>query len=362
MNTEPTSPKKFVLIFLGVLVAAVLAVAMAMKSMHQRPQFNPPAAPPPPAPSAKAAPTTDFDTNGMVWVPGGSFYMGSEDADSRRDEQPVHLVTVDGFWMDKYEVTNEEFEKFAKASGYLTIAERKPDPKDFPGVPPENLQAGSVVFEPPPGEVPLNNHWVWWKYVPGANWRHPEGPQSDIKGREKHPAVHICWDDAAAYCRWASKRLPTEAEWEYAARGGLDRKVYPWGNERNPGGKWLMNTWQGKFPHENTKEDNFAVTAPAGSYPPNGFGLYDMAGNVFEWCADWYTPDYYSRSPEKNPPGPDTSNDPNEPNVAKRVHRGGSWLCSELYSTNYRVAAREKASTDTGLSHTGFRCVRSVKK
>jgi formylglycine-generating enzyme required for sulfatase activity len=298
-----------------------------------------------------------FDTNEMVWIPGGTFWMGSDEGQT--DERPVHAVTVNGFWIDKTEVTNEEFEKFARATGYVTFAERKPDPKDFPGVPVEKLVAGSVVFSPPPGEVPLDNHYAWWSYVPGANWRHPEGPDSTIQGREKHPVVHVSWDDAMACARWAGKRLPTEAEWEFAARGGLARQPYVWGKEQVPGGKWQANIWQGRFPNENTAADGFKGAAPVASFPPNGYGLYDMAGNVWEWCADWYLPDYYAHSPKENPPGPDTSFDPNEPGAMKRVQRGGSYLCSDLYCIGYRPSARMKSTPDTGLSHTGFRCVRS---
>lgn len=295
------------------------------------------------------------NTNEMVWIPGGSFWMGSRDG--HPDEQPVHKVTLDGFWMDKTEVTNAEFERFVRATGYVTVAERKPDPRAFPGVPEENLVAGSVVFMPPPGQVSLENHYAWWQYVPGANWRHPEGPGSSIVGRENYPVVHVCWDDAVAYAKWAGKRLPTEAEWEYAARGGLDRQPYIWGSELVPDGEWQANIWQGRFPNQNTLEDRFRETAPAGTFSPNGFGLHDMAGNVWEWCADWYRPDYYAQSPEKNPTGPSDSFDPNEPGLPKRIMRGGSFLCSDLYCTGYRPSARMKSSPDTGLSHTGFRCV-----
>jgi formylglycine-generating enzyme required for sulfatase activity len=295
---------------------------------------------------------------GMVWVAGGQFWMGSDDS-NYPDTQPVHQVHVDGFWMDRTEVTNAQFEQFVRETGYVTVAERKPDPKDFPNVPPENLVAGSIVFTPPEGEVALDNHHVWWRYVPGANWRHPEGPQSTTQGREDHPVVHVCYEDAVAYARWAGKRLPTEAEWEFAARGGLDRKRYTWGHELTPDGKWQTNIWQGRFPHENALADGFRATAPAASFPPNGYGLYDMAGNVWEWCADWYRPDYYKESPARNPQGPDSSFDPLEPGTPKRVQRGGSFLCSDLYCIRYLPGARGKGAVDSGASHVGFRCVQS---
>ena len=302
-----------------------------------------------------AVPPGSCSESDMVWIPGGAFWMGS--TNGSQDEQPAHRVAVNGFWMDKTEVTNEQFEKFVRATGYLTLAERKPDPKDVPGASLEMLVPGSVVFNPPPGEVSLENHYIWWKWTPGANWRHPAGPTSDLQGLGKHPVVHVCWHDALAYARWAGKRLPTEAEWEYASRGGLDRKRYVWGDEQTPNGKWAANIWQGRFPNENTRADGFRGTAPVASFPPNGYGLYDMAGNVWEWCSDWYRPDYYAESPTQNPKGPPASFDPTEPGIPKKVLRGGSYLCSDVYCTGYRPSARMKSSPDTGLSHTGFRCV-----
>ena len=302
--------------------------------------------------------TVGRETNGMMWIPSGTFIMGS--TNGQPDELPLHPVTLDGFWMDKTEVTNEQFQKFVEATGYVTIAERKPDPKDFPGADPAMLVPGSVVFRPPAEDPGLENHYAWWKYVPGANWRHPEGPGSSIEGREKHPAVHVAWEDAAAYAKWAGKRLPTEAEWEYAARGGLHQLPYIWGDVKEVNGRTPANIWQGKFPLENTAQDGFKATAPVGRFPPNGYGLYDMAGNVWEWCADWYRPNAYQSAEKLNPKGPSDSFDPNEPNMPKRVIRGGSYLCSDVYCTGYRPSARMKSAPDTGLSHTGFRCVKNA--
>jgi formylglycine-generating enzyme len=310
---------------------------------------------------------------GMVWIPGGEFSMGAvvsgegshEMPMASNDSQPVHRVYVDSFWMDATPVTNAQFEKFVRATGYVTIAERTPTKEEFPTAPEENLVAGSVVFAPTDHEVPLNNHYQWWAYIKGANWRHPFGPQSDIKGKANYPAVHIAYPDAEAYAKWAGKRLPTEAEFEFAARGGLSGKMYVWGNEFRPGGKWMANTWQGKFPVKDAGEDGYAGIAPVKSFPPNGYGLYDMAGNVWEWCNDWYRPDYYATLADKggvtrNPQGPDSPFDPAEPNEKKRVHRGGSFLCNDQYCSRYIVGTRGKGEVNTGTNHLGFRCVRSA--
>src|SRR5499426_865416 len=300
---------------------------------------------------------------GMVWAPGGTFWMGCG-ACGMPDAAPSHQVAVDGFWMDKTPITNVQFEKFVKATGYNTVAERKPDPKDFPGAQAENLVPGCAVFTPPPQDVPLNNPFVWWRYVPGAHWKNPEGPGSSIKGREDHPVVHIAWDDAAAYAKWAGKRLPTEAEFEFAARGGLDRKLYSWGDELKPGGKWMANIYQGSFPSKNTVEDGYGGTSPVTAFPPNNFGLYDVAGNVWQWCSDWYRPDYFEKLAAqgvvKNPKGPDSGFDPQEPGVPKRVQKSGSFLCSDQYCERYLVGSRGKGAADSGASNVGFRTVKSA--
>jgi formylglycine-generating enzyme required for sulfatase activity len=286
--------------------------------------------------------------------------MGS-DYEPFNDARPIHTVELDGFWMDRAPVTNEEFARFVKAAGYVTVAERRPDPKDYPGVPESDLVAGSVVFSPPSEPVPLDNHLRWWKFVPGASWKHPEGPGTTTAGREKHPVVHVAYEDAEAYAKWAGKRLPTEAEWEYAARGGLTQQPFAWGDAFRPGGKIMANTFQGRFPNRNAKEDGWALTSPVRAFPANGFGLYDVAGNVWQWCSDWYRPDYYASSPGKNPQGPPDSHDPAEPGIPKRVQRGGSFLCSDQYCSRYMPGGRGKGAIDTGTSHVGFRCVVSAK-
>jgi sulfatase modifying factor 1 len=259
-------------------------------------------------------------------------------------------------------VTNAEFARFAKATGYVTVAERKPSAKDFPDAPPENLVAGAVVFSPPDHPVSLDDHFQWWSYVHGANWRHPEGPQSSLKGRENFPVVDVAYEDAEAYAKWAGKRLPTEAEWEFAARGGLAGKVYVWGDEFRPGGKWMANTHQGQFPVKDTGDDGHIGVSAVETFPPNGYGLYDMAGNVWQWTSDWYRPDYYARltaagGTTKNPTGPSSGYDPGEPDQPKKVQRGGSFLCTDQYCSRYMVGTRGKGEMSTGTNHLGFRCV-----
>ncbi|UGU16186.1 formylglycine-generating enzyme family protein [Sinomicrobium kalidii] len=318
--------------------------------------------------SATEIPQGKTSHEGMVWIPGGEFVMGASDNEGRPDEYPAHKVKVKGFWMDETEVTNARFREFVEATGYVTTAEKAPEWEDIkkqlpPGTPkpPDSVfVASSLVFTPPDHPVSLNNAAQWWSWVKGADWRHPEGPESSIEGKDNYPVTHISWDDANAYAKWAGKRLPTEAEWELASRGGLKNSKYPWGNEAIEEGKPKANTWQGNFPNKNTDWDTFGLAAPVKSFPPNEYGLYDMAGNVWEWCADWYRNDYYEQLKEKtteNPKGPDDSYDPMEPTVPKKVIRGGSFLCNASYCKGYRVTSRMKSSPDTGMQHTGFRCV-----
>jgi len=313
---------------------------------------------------------------GMVWIPGGEFRMGSEHPLARPDERPIHRVRVDGFWMDQTEVTNAQFAAFAQATGYRTVAERPIDWEELkkqvpPGTPKPNdaqLQPGSLVFTPPAGPVDTRNAAGWWTWTIGANWQQPTGPGSTLDGRADHPVVHVAFEDAAAYAKWAGKRLPTEAEWECAARGGLDGKANVWGDE--PVDAKRCNTWQGRFPDQDTGEDGFRGAAPVRSFAPNGYGLFDMAGNVWEWCSDRYRPDTYARQAllagglDKvlaNPAGPERSLDPRNPHAPdSRVHRGGSYLCNDSYCASYRPSARMAAPTDTGMSHLGFRCASSA--
>ena len=320
-----------------------------------------------------SAPVPPGAPHGMAWIPGGEFSMGALDPPAvdevgmhaAVDARPIHRVYVDAFWIDKTDVTNEEFARFVERTGYVTVAERKPRAEDFPGAPPENLVAGAVVFSPPHHPVPLNDHFQWWSYAKGANWRHPEGPQSNLTGRAKYPVVQVAFEDAQAYAKWAGKRLPTEAEWEFAARGGLAGMKYPWGNQFQPGGKWMANTFQGKFPVKDTADDGHNGITAVAQYPANGYGLYDMAGNVWQWTSDWYRPDYYARlklagAVVRNPQGPDTPYDPAEPTERKKVHRGGSFLCTDQYCARYVVGTRGKGEVSTGTNHLGFRCVKAA--
>lgn len=314
----------------------------------------------------------DTSINGMVLISGAVFDMGGDNEQADKDEYPKHKVQVSAFYMDVTEVTNAQFKKFVDATGYITTAEKKPDweelkktvPPSTPKPPDSVLVAASLVFKPSNGPVELNDYTQWWNWVGGANWKHPQGPASSIDGKENYPVVQISWDDANAYCKWAGKRLPTEAEWEFAARGGLINNIYPWGNEHVNTGKPKTNSWEGKFPYLNEKKDGYATSAPSKSFSPNGYGLYDMAGNVWEWCSDLYHNEYYKQLGNKiavNPKGPDKSFDPQEPLAEKRSLRGGSFLCNDSYCSGYRVARRMKSSHDTGLEHTGFRCVRDAK-
>jgi len=317
------------------------------------------------------------DTNDMAWIAGGEFDMGAAaplgqdnnqvGMQATHDSRPIHRVRLDGFWIDRTEVTNADFALFVAATSYITLAEKPLDAKDFPGLDENMLAPGSAVFTPPTAAVPLDHSGRWWAWVKGADWRRPGGPASSIAGREQHPVVHVAYDDAVAYCDWRDKRLPTEAEWEFAARGGLNGKRYPWGDEFQPNGPnrgWMTNSFQGHFPDHNSSEDGYVSTAPVAQFPANGYGLHDVAGNVWEWVSDWYRPDYYQESASAkrvtiNPTGPSSSFDPDEPGVAKRGHRGGSFLCTSQYCSRYQVGTRGKGDVNTSTNHLGIRCARS---
>jgi sulfatase modifying factor 1 len=306
----------------------------------------------------------DLRMDGMMWIPGGTFRMGSDH--HYPEEAPSHRVTVDGFWIDKTPVTNRQFKQFMKATGYVTLAEIPPDPKDYPGALPHMLYAGSLVFTPPRQPIDLRNWAEWWSFVKGADWRHPYGPKTNINVHDNHPVVHVSYSDALAYAKWAGKELPTEAEWEFAARGGRDSAEFAWGDEFTPGGAHMANTWQGEFPRQNLGQDGFERTSPVTAFPPNGYGIHDMIGNVWEWTSDWYSPKHETDAPKaccipENPRGgrEDQSYDACQPNIRipRKVLKGGSHLCAPNYCRRYRPAARHAEPVDTSTSHVGFRCV-----
>lgn len=310
----------------------------------------------------------------MVWIPGGEFTMGTNEEDSYPFEKPAHRVKVDGFWMDATEVTNAQFKAFVDATGYVTTAEKKPSWEELkkqlpPGTPKPSedvLQAGSLTFNPPEFAVSLDDYSQWWSWTTGTNWKHPDGPGSTLEGKERYPVVHVSYDDAVAYATWAGKRLPTEAEWEFASRAGKEQQRYSWGNEFNPSGKFMANTFQGGFPSKNTGDDGFSGASPVKSFPPNEYGLYDIIGNCWEWTADYYNVNYYSELAAKglaiNPKGASVPYDPQEPFAIKRVTRGGSFLCADNYCVNYRPSARQGSAFDSGMTHISFRCVKDSKK
>ncbi|WP_327116090.1 formylglycine-generating enzyme family protein [Nocardia sp. NBC_01730] len=301
----------------------------------------------------------------MEWITGGTFWMGSQNF--YPEESPVHQATVDGFWMDTHPVTVAEFRRFMKDTGYVTTAETPPDPAQHPGADPSLLVPGSLVFTPTPGPVPLDDYRRWWSFTPGADWRHPQGPGSNLDGRQRHPVTQVSWFDASAYVQWAGKELPTEAEWEFAARGGLDRQPFVWGATREPGGRRAANVWQGRFPWENLDGDGVPGTSPVGRFPPNGYRLSDMAGNVWEWTVDYYTADHSETGKTMAPAAiccmPANlrkavvlTPEPGEP-YARRVIKGGSYLCAPNYCLRYRPAARQGQTEETSTCHIGFRCI-----
>ena len=319
---------------------------------------------------ANAAPSRPAEAphHTMVRIEGGMFRMGSDR--HYPEEAPVHRVTVDTFWIDRTPVTNRDFRKFVNATGHVTFAELRPDPKDYPGALPRMLKAGSLVFAPPKHAVDLKDWSQWWRFKFGADWRRPYGPRSSISGLDDHPVVHVAYRDAEAYARWAGKELPTEAEWEFAARGGLDCAEFAWGDEFTPGGRHMANTWQGNFPYENRNEDGFGRTSPVTAFPPNGYGVHDMIGNVWEWTTDWYSPRHPDEAPKAcciplNPRGgkEEESCDPCQPNlpIPRKVLKGGSHLCAPNYCRRYRPAARYPEPIDTSTCHVGFRCISRVR-
>jgi len=363
----------------GIVIALAGGTGITFSLMRTKPSMSVASTPMSAAPAAgEFADTVENNESrpeaapeGMVWIPGGEFSMGarspmdSNDLVGMRattDSRPIHRVSVDGFWMDATEVTNEQFARFVKETQYITVAERTPTAADYPTAAPEDLKAGSVVFTPPDHAVPLNDHLQWWAWVDEASWRHPAGRGSSIKGKERYPVVHIAYEDAKAFAKWAGKRLPTEAEWEFAARGGLSGALYPWGNNFKENGQWMANIHEGNFPNIDTGADAYVGIAPVAQYPPNRYGLYDVGGNVWEWTTDWYRPDYYAQlaasgTVARNPQGPTEPFDPSEPTEKKRVHRGGSFLCTDQYCSRYAVGTRGKGEITTGTNHLGFRCV-----
>ena len=342
------------------MTRALLILTLATAAMAAADDFVGPPAPlpvelAPPAPDKPAGPAPE----GMAWIPGGSFMMGSE---HKPHEGPVHKVTVDGFWMDATEVTNAQFAAFVKATGYVTTAETVPKLEDFPeedrpNIPPDMLKPGANHFKKTESAVPFNNPLQWWEYKFGSNWKQPDGPGSSIAGKDDYPVVIVSYFDAEAYAKWAGKRLPSEAEWERAARGGKEQQKDVWGNEFRPGGRWMSNIWQGEFPVKDAAEDGHHGPAPVKSYPPNAWGLHEMSGNVWEWTQDWYSETYYAKGPEKNPKNtvPDSNNPQGRP---CRTIRGGSWLCNDCYCEAYRAAGRQETTPDTSSNHAGFRSVK----
>lgn len=326
--------------------------------------------------TSSSSPSAVFDTadkgnSGMVLVPAGTLNMGGDNLQADPNEFPKHEVNIHAFWMDATEVTNRQFKAFVEATKYQTLAERpvvweeikKALPPGTPKPPDSLLQPGALVFHPTSRPIPLDNPSRWWRWIVGTSWQHPEGPQSSIEDKMDHPVVQIAWEDALAYAKWAGKRLPSEAEWEWAARGGLENQIYPWGNEAVSSDKPQANFWQGLFPYENALQDGYSTTAPVAQFPPNGYGLYDMAGNVWEWCADWFDSNYYHQAAAAadHTTGPEKGDNPYLPQQQEKVMRGGSFLCNDDYCSGYRNARRMGSSPDTGLNHTGFRCVQDLK-